>query len=59
MGGPAGYSEVRYCVRVCSSAAERELIKVFDEGDKHSPYLDIFSRDARCVRQLEIKQNQE
>jgi hypothetical protein len=59
MGGPAGYSEVRYRVRVCSSAAERELMKVFEKGDKHSPYLDIFSRDVRCVRQLEINQNQE
>jgi uncharacterized OsmC-like protein len=57
--GSAGYSEVRYCVRVCSSATEEELMKVFDEGDKHSPYLDIFSRNVRCVRQVEINQNQE
>ena len=54
----AGYSEVRYCVRVCSNATEEELIKVFDEGDRHSPYLDTFSRGIRCVRQVEIKQNQ-
>jgi uncharacterized OsmC-like protein len=53
---PAGYSEVHYCVRVESSAAEEDLIKVFDEGDKHSPYLDIFSRDISCKRQLEINQ---
>ena len=55
--GSAGYSQVRYCVRVCSNATEEELMKVFDEGDQHSPYLDIFSRDVRCVRQIEINQN--
>lgn len=55
--GSAGYSEVRYCVRVCSNATEEELMKVFDEGDQHSPYLDIFSRDVSCVRQIEINQN--
>jgi hypothetical protein len=32
-------------------------MKVFDEGDQHSPYLDIFSRDVHCVRQIEINQN--
>lgn len=46
-------------MRGCSSATEEELMKVFDEGDRHSPYLDTFSRDVRCVRQLEINQNQE
>ena len=53
---PAGYSEVRYCIRVQSSATEEELINVFNEGDKHSPYLDIFSRGIPCKRRLEINQ---
>jgi len=58
-GGAAGYSEVRCWVRVCSSATEEELMKVVDEGDKHSLYLDTFPRDVRCLRQVEIIQNQE
>jgi len=33
-------------------------MKVFAEGDRHSPYLDTFSRDVRWVRQVEIIQNQ-
>ncbi len=35
---------------------EEDLIKVFDEGDKHSPYLNIFSRDVSCKRHLKINQ---
>jgi len=27
-----------------------------EEGEQHSPYLDIFSREISCVRQLEINQ---
>ena len=49
-----GYSEVRYCVRVQSSASEDEIFRVLDAGDKHSPYLDIFTRAVACKRQVEI-----
>jgi uncharacterized OsmC-like protein len=51
---PPGYSEVRYCVRVQSSASEEEIVKVLDAGDRHSPYLDIFTRAIPCQRQVEI-----
>ena len=51
---PPGYSEVRYYVRVQSSASEEEIFKVLDAGDKHDPYLDIFSRAIPCKRQVEI-----
>lgn len=51
---PAGYSEVRYCVRIASSASDEEIQKVLDEGDKHDPYLDIFSRAIPCKRKIEI-----
>ena len=49
-----GYSEVRYCVRVQSSAPEEDLFRVFDEGDRHSPYLDIFANSVVCNRSIEI-----
>ncbi len=49
-----GYSEVRYCVRVQSSAPEEDLFRVFDEGDRHSPYLDIFANPVACNRRIEI-----
>jgi len=49
-----GYSEIRYCVRVESSASEEQIIKLLDIGDKHSPYLDVFSRAQSCKRTVEI-----
>jgi len=51
---PPGYTEVRYCVRVQSGASEEEIFKVLDAGDKHGPYLDIFTRAVPCKRQVEI-----
>ena len=56
---PPGYLEVRYCVRVDSSASQEEILKVLDVADKHSPYLDVFSRAQTCRRQVEIIQNRE
>lgn len=53
-GAPPGYTEVRYCVRVQSSASEEEILRVLDEGDRHDPYLDIFSRAIPCKRRVEI-----
>jgi len=50
-----GYSEVRYTVTVVSSAPKEEVMKVIDEGDKHSPYLDVFSRGQKCIRQVQIE----
>jgi uncharacterized OsmC-like protein len=52
---PAGYSEVRYTVTVESSASEADILRVLDEGDAASPYLDVFRRAQRCVRRVAIK----
>jgi uncharacterized OsmC-like protein len=51
---PPGYLEVRYLVRVQSGAAEAEVLRVLDEADAHSPYLDVFSRAQRCVRTVQV-----
>jgi len=50
----AGYSEVRYIVTIESDAAEDDIVKLLDEGDKHSPYLDVFSRGQNCKREFRI-----
>lgn len=47
---PPGYLEVRYIVTVQSSAPEVDVLRVLDEGDAHSPYLDVFSRAQTCRR---------
>ena len=52
---PPGYTGVQYRVTVCSDAAESDILRVLDLADKHSPYLDVFSRDQQCVRQVVIK----
>jgi uncharacterized OsmC-like protein len=54
-----GYLEVRYCVRVESSASQEEILKVLDVADKHSPHLDVFSRALTCRRQVEMIQSNE
>ena len=51
---PAGYLEVRYRVTVESSAPESEVLRVLDEGDEHSPYLDVFRRAQACTRSVRI-----
>jgi uncharacterized OsmC-like protein len=51
---PAGYLEVRYVVTVESSAPEADVLRVLDEGDAHSPYLDVFSRAQACRRIVRI-----
>lgn len=51
---PPGYTEVRYTVKIESNASEADILRVLDEGDAHSPYLDVFSRGQRCVREVKI-----
>lgn len=52
--GAPGYSEVRYAVTVESPAPEADVQRVIDEGDRHSPYLDVFSRAQACRRTLRV-----
>jgi len=51
---PPGYLEIRYSVTIDSDAAEEAIIQMLDEADKHSPYLDVFSRAQKCQRQVNI-----
>jgi uncharacterized OsmC-like protein len=51
---PPGYLEVRYAVTVESDAPEQDVLRVLDEGDAHSPYLDVFSRAQTCRRSVRI-----
>jgi uncharacterized OsmC-like protein len=53
-GVPPGYLEVRYTVTVDSDAPEKTILQMLDEADRYSPYLDVFSRGQRCVRQVNM-----
>ena len=48
-----GYLEVRYIVKVQSPASLEDIEHLLSVGEKHSPYLDVFSRSQSCIRQLE------
>jgi uncharacterized OsmC-like protein len=52
-----GYLEVRYTVTIESDAPEEEILHMLDEADKASPYLDIFSREQKCIRSVNIHSN--
>ncbi|MCG9972786.1 OsmC family protein [Christiangramia crocea] len=54
---PPGYSEIRYIVRIKSPASREEIENVLNSGDKHSPYLDVFTRAQSCVRQIELNKD--
>lgn len=54
VGIPPGYLEIRYSVTIDSDAPEEDIVKMLDEADKHSPYLDVFSRGQKCKRQVNI-----
>jgi uncharacterized OsmC-like protein len=51
---PPGYLEVRYSVTIESDAPEDKIMGMLEEADKHSPYLDIFSRAQPCIRKVNI-----
>jgi uncharacterized OsmC-like protein len=51
---PPGYLAVRYIITIESDAPEEKIIQMLNEGDKHSPYLDVFSRAQKCERQVNI-----
>ena len=53
-----GYSEVRYTVTVESPAPEHDVMRVLDEGDRCSPYLDNFRRALACRRDVRIVPSQ-
>lgn len=51
---PPGYLDIRYLITIDSDAPEEDIMKMLDESDRHSPYLDVFSRAQTCHRQVNI-----
>jgi uncharacterized OsmC-like protein len=49
-----GYSEVRYTVTIESEAPEEEVLKMLNDADQHSPYLDVFGKKQNCKREVHI-----
>ena len=51
---PAGYFEVKYFVKIKSPNTPEEIEAFLNKAEKHSPYLDVFSRAQNCRRELEL-----
>jgi uncharacterized OsmC-like protein len=49
-----GYSEIRYNINIETDAPEQDVMKLLDEADQHSPYLDVFTRGQKCIRKVNI-----
>ncbi len=51
-GVSPGYREVRYLVKIESSAPESDILKMLDQADAHSPYLAVFSEPQVVEREV-------
>jgi uncharacterized OsmC-like protein len=50
----AGYLQVRYIVTVESDAPEVDVMRVLDEADAHSSYVDVFKDPGDLRREVHI-----
>jgi uncharacterized OsmC-like protein len=50
-----GYREMRYVVTVESPAPEAALMEWLDQGDRTSPYLDMFANETPVKREVRIR----
>lgn len=49
-----GYSEIRYTINIETDAPEEDILKMLDDADQHSPYLDVFTRVQPCIRKINV-----
>lgn len=49
-----GYREVRYVVTIESDAAEAEILKMMDEAEASTAYLDVFANPQPVRREVHI-----
>lgn len=56
---PPGFEELRYKVYIESPAPRKQIMRVIEDTDKHSPVLDDFRRAIPVKREVTIITNQE
>ena len=49
-----GYEEIRYVVRVGSTAPEEEVVAFLDEADRHCDFLHVFRDPQTVKREVEV-----
>ena len=52
---PPDYTEVRYIVSVSSPASESEIVRLLDQADAHTPYLQVFARPQAMRREIRYR----
>jgi uncharacterized OsmC-like protein len=57
--GSPGYEEIRWTVRVESSAPEEVVREVLEVAEARSPFLALFRDPQRVVRQVEINRKED
>jgi uncharacterized OsmC-like protein len=55
---PAGYQEVRYLVSIDSPASQKAIVDLLETAERHSPYVDVFSRGQTLKRVLRLNDNE-
>ena len=56
---PPGYLGIKYLVRLSSSSTEADITKMLDTADKYSSYFDVFTREVKLDREIEINKIKE
>ena len=51
---PPGYQEVRYRVSIDSPASPKAIADLLETAERHSPYVDVFSRGQTLKRVLRL-----
>ncbi len=54
----AGYQEVRYLVSIDSPASAEALTELLETTERHSPYMDVFSRAQNMKRIVRLNGNE-
>ena len=54
-----GYLGIQYLVRLSSTSPEEEVIKMLNVADKYSSYFDVFTREVKLERKVEINKIKE
>jgi uncharacterized OsmC-like protein len=49
-----GYLEINYSITIETDAPPEKILRMLDDADLHSPYLDVFSRAQKCHRDVHI-----
>ena len=52
---PAGYQDLRYSVQIDSEADEDKILRVVEEADRCSPWLDNFTQSRPATRDVTVK----